>query len=164
MLYNSSMIAVSKRRRFLKWTGLGACLFFGLSWLLGLYVSVLWTSPGGQHGFVAHSGALYFYKRSVAPWLWRPGWHTYVSLRAPSEWLPRVEDNSPVSVNTLLITPVLSLTLPLWIPFVLALALAAFYWRPRVPKGCCGQCGYNLTGNVSGRCPECGADARSKAL
>jgi hypothetical protein len=22
--------------------------------------------------------------------------------------------------------------------------------------GCCGQCGYNLTGNVSGVCPECG--------
>ena len=22
--------------------------------------------------------------------------------------------------------------------------------------GCCDACGYNLTGNVSGRCPECG--------
>jgi hypothetical protein len=22
--------------------------------------------------------------------------------------------------------------------------------------GCCDRCGYNLTGNVSGRCPECG--------
>jgi hypothetical protein len=28
--------------------------------------------------------------------------------------------------------------------------------RPRYPAGHCQQCGYNLTGNVSGRCPECG--------
>lgn len=26
--------------------------------------------------------------------------------------------------------------------------------RPRAPQ--CAECGYNLTGNVSGRCPECG--------
>lgn len=26
----------------------------------------------------------------------------------------------------------------------------------RVAQGLCPQCGYNLTGNVSGRCPECG--------
>lgn len=27
--------------------------------------------------------------------------------------------------------------------------------RERVPPGTCPSCGYNLTGNVSGRCPEC---------
>jgi hypothetical protein len=26
----------------------------------------------------------------------------------------------------------------------------------RVPRGCCPVCTYDLTGNVSGRCPECG--------
>jgi hypothetical protein len=26
----------------------------------------------------------------------------------------------------------------------------------RTPSGCCMACGYNLTGNVSGVCPECG--------
>jgi hypothetical protein len=29
-------------------------------------------------------------------------------------------------------------------------------WR-RSRKGCCPFCGYNLTGNTSGACPECGA-------
>lgn len=24
------------------------------------------------------------------------------------------------------------------------------------PPGCCRNCGYDLTGNLSGRCPECG--------
>ncbi len=28
--------------------------------------------------------------------------------------------------------------------------------RSRYPSGHCQSCGYNLTGNVSGRCPECG--------
>lgn len=28
--------------------------------------------------------------------------------------------------------------------------------RPRRGSPRCAQCGYNLTGNVSGRCPECG--------
>lgn len=28
--------------------------------------------------------------------------------------------------------------------------------RQESPWPCCPQCGYNLTGNVSGRCPECG--------
>jgi len=32
-------------------------------------------------------------------------------------------------------------------------------WRRR-RKGCCIRCGYNLTGNVSGRCPECGQETQ----
>jgi hypothetical protein len=28
--------------------------------------------------------------------------------------------------------------------------------RSRFPPGHCQTCGYNLTGNTSGRCPECG--------
>ncbi len=30
--------------------------------------------------------------------------------------------------------------------------------RRKRDLGSCGQCGYDLTGNVSGRCPECGVD------
>jgi len=33
--------------------------------------------------------------------------------------------------------------------------LGWFDWRKRKP-GHCRKCGYNLAGNVSGRCPECG--------
>lgn len=29
-------------------------------------------------------------------------------------------------------------------------------WHRRRKPGCCTACGYDLTGNVSGRCPECG--------
>ncbi len=48
-------------------------------------------------------------------------------------------------------------------PAVLFVACCAFVSRlqrdlpnPPEPEKCCTQCGYNLRGNVSGRCPECG--------
>ena len=47
------------------------------------------------------------------------------------------------------------------IPLAVAILLivpATMWWRerPRFPRGHCQTCGYDLTGNVSGICPECG--------
>lgn len=47
----------------------------------------------------------------------------------------------------------------LWIPFLLvSIPTAILFWRERhrVPRGHCPKCGYDLTANMSGRCPECG--------
>ena len=51
--------------------------------------------------------------------------------------------------------------IPLWFVLCSSLALPALWvsrWRSsRKPRGGhCGTCGYNLTGNTSGVCPECG--------
>jgi len=48
--------------------------------------------------------------------------------------------------------------IPLWAPFVLCLVVAALaHLRARKPApGACRKCGYDLTENVTGRCPECG--------
>jgi len=35
--------------------------------------------------------------------------------------------------------------------------------RRRYPPNCCNICGYNLTMNVSGKCPECGAVVTNRA-
>ena len=49
--------------------------------------------------------------------------------------------------------------IPIW-PSAIALAIpTAVLWLlvpKRYPEGHCQNCGYNLTGLVSGRCPECG--------
>ena len=47
---------------------------------------------------------------------------------------------------------------PLWIPFVIVAVPTIWLWRHDRPNpaGHCQRCGYNLTGNVSGVCPECG--------
>jgi hypothetical protein len=48
---------------------------------------------------------------------------------------------------------------PLWLPLlVIGTPTACMFWRRhrRIPPGHCRRCGYNLMGNVSGICPECG--------
>ena len=47
---------------------------------------------------------------------------------------------------------------PLWLLIIPVVAVTIAIWRfdRRPPKGHCQTCGYNLTGNVSGVCPECG--------
>ncbi|GMU22302.1 MAG: hypothetical protein AMXMBFR13_23880 [Phycisphaerae bacterium] len=61
------------------------------------------------------------------------------------------------------------LTITIWSCLImLAVGFASRYaasYRPiwdrrrRFPVGSCQACGYNLTGNVSGTCPECGTPA-----
>lgn len=54
-------------------------------------------------------------------------------------------------VNVSLICPLVALAIP-----------TALLWitdRSRPPSGHCQKCGYDLTGNISGRCPECGTAA-----
>ena len=52
---------------------------------------------------------------------------------------------------------------------VVTLALYLWLYRRRIrlgqhaAHGLCVHCGYNLTGNVSGVCPECGTAAASSA-
>ena len=53
------------------------------------------------------------------------------------------------------------ITMLLYALFLVVAASTLAVWRlvPRYPRGHCKHCGYNLTGNVSGRCPECGVEA-----
>jgi hypothetical protein len=47
--------------------------------------------------------------------------------------------------------------IPFWMPAaLLCLAAGIAFLVPRRRRDGCVTCGYNLIGNVSGRCPECG--------
>ncbi len=50
------------------------------------------------------------------------------------------------------------------LPILIFGLLGRWYPTVRIPPGHCQKCGYDLTGNVSGVCPECGAEARSGQL
>jgi hypothetical protein len=66
------------------------------------------------------------------------------------DWLPL----NPWIPGIYLISIVFSL-IPIS-PGLIAAALIAY--RSPIPPHSCLQCGYDLTGNQSGRCPECGQD------
>lgn len=50
---------------------------------------------------------------------------------------------------------------PLYLPMLAIAGFTTFLWRRdrRIQPGHC-RCGYNLTGNVSGVCPECGTPCK----
>lgn len=50
--------------------------------------------------------------------------------------------------------------IPFWpvVAIPIGVFLFRFFRRPRLIPGRCYQCGYNLTGNTSGTCPECGTE------
>ena len=50
------------------------------------------------------------------------------------------------------------IVLPLWLVLLVlgVPTMAAWLPWPRPSRGLCHKCGYDLTGNVSGRCSECG--------
>jgi hypothetical protein len=52
-----------------------------------------------------------------------------------------------------------AVSLPLWMPLLLLGAATLWLFRSsaRLRPGTCRVCGYDLTGNTSGTCPECGA-------
>jgi hypothetical protein len=57
----------------------------------------------------------------------------------------------------------------LWPPLVLSIAvLLLLHWRRRRVRRetapLCQHCGYNLTGNVSGICPECGQEIKAQPI
>jgi len=54
--------------------------------------------------------------------------------------------------------------IPLWMLLVPHAGIAALlFWKDRrLPPGHCPHCRYNLTGNVSGVCPECGTRITAK--
>jgi hypothetical protein len=71
-------------------------------------------------------------------------WHVDRHLRPP-RWLP-----GPRRAGNWVI--------PLWILFLIAALPPSLLWLldRRIPPHCCQHCGYDLTGNTSGVCPECG--------
>jgi hypothetical protein len=155
----------SRTRRVLKWVGAAVCVLTLGIWALSTRYAftnappyapkttavlvdsgnlhVMWISPpqalalGTMDAFVTTSANQLTLDR---PW---PAWGR---MRSPAGGVLGASTLSRV-------------TIPIWLVFLPAFVLTAFLWwrdRRRFPPGHCQNCGYNLTGNVSGRCPECG--------
>lgn len=88
-----------------------------------------------------------------------------ICLPPRSFWYPTMQSRKqtfqygPVARNLLATMGITVIAVPLVVPTVLATLLAVWLWipqlcRPRAMR--CAACDYDLTGNTSGRCPECG--------
>jgi hypothetical protein len=132
-----------------QWLGLVACLGAIAAWYSGanrwgLYCDgrrVFMVSPTG-FSVITGRGR----HESTIP----PGWHIGESRVS---WFFRQHMYVARAGRT-------DIFLPAWLVLSIVAVPTGLAWildrRRRVPPGGCTNCGYDLTGNVSGRCPECG--------
>ncbi len=112
-------------------------------------VSVSWAAPEPESGRISVLGYL-----DEGGWYFRQHPPRNVIARLKPTWeMSDVGFNRRAWVN-----------IPLWLPLALcAIPTAVLFYvdRKRPPPGHCRSCGYDLTGNVSGVCPECGSSVRN---
>jgi len=139
-----------KRTRLFKWGGTILTVLLLTAWMVSIrlrvYLSIGATSlylAGGAVGCDPRHRDFETFK-----WFdfgWSMGWEFM-------EELPLIR-----------FSPQLAVRVPLLIPFLIVAIATAYLWERdrRAPRGHCVACGYDLTGNTSGVCPECGAPAPS---
>ena len=132
----------SRTRRVLKWVGTVACAAAAVGW------GASYASPGfslGNRASVMWSHGVF---RLVADW--RPSSQD-VHFIPPvgGEYWPFMSAKGRI---VYVASPFWALLAATSLPTVL------LWWLdpPRHPPAHCQSCGYDLTGNVSGVCPECG--------
>ncbi|HUU95965.1 MAG TPA: hypothetical protein VM487_09500 [Phycisphaerae bacterium] len=79
------------------------------------------------------------------------GWDIY------QDYLDDVKQQIPFTRDVLAFRATF-VALPLFVGALISLTLVAqaYFWRQPITPGTCPVCSYDLTGNVSGTCPECG--------
>ncbi len=147
-------------RRVGKWVSLSVAIVISAAWSVsGWYTAYwIWHAASGRAGFMVRTGRL-DYGQSTVPirkqeaMLGIPPGGNARGLRR-WDWsfeLERIGLPSAVGFE---------LWVPLWAPWLAASFAAAWLWAldRRRPPGTCAKCGYDLTGNTTGACPECGAE------
>ncbi len=153
-----------RTRRVLKWAATAVCVLVFPAPLLTRHYVPVWRIEAfdcavglGQGGVVLFwatdpgyrfPGPGWFSMNASGPEWFRDFWTARAQNLAWC-WTPYISRGWPFGI----------LLVPSWVAAVLFGVPAAYLWwldRRRIRPGHCQGCGYNLTGNVSGRCPECG--------
>ncbi len=138
--------------RWPKWVGLLACLLLASLWGFSLLGSL---GYGPIHKVDQEApldtGVFAFLTNGTVHLITLhcdPGWSFEWSPSLNVAWLPGSWAGNGGSSGWL----------PIWMGLLPVGAATAILWLcdRRPPSGHCRFCGYNLTGNVSGTCPECG--------
>jgi len=138
---------ISRCKRFLKRAGAVA---FAVT-LLGIVVSLcVWSmidirSSSGTRVITLQDGCIHLFKMPFASDELELEWRFFEppSFASSWRWLATSEKSRSYVI------------VPLY-PLALVAALTTILCWHHIPPGHCQKCGYNLTGNVSGICSECG--------
>ena len=141
-----------RMRASVKWAGIVCCVVLATAWLATAWwtVGYSWRS---QHVVSLRGGRF----------MWVNAKGVGSGAFARRERYPRLDWDLAMNLSSITAPPYIHapiIHLPLWIPLVASCA-ATLVWCHRVrpiPFGHCQRCGYDLTGNVSGTCPECGVE------
>lgn len=152
-----------------------------LGWVASLRWAIHYTAPtwsaGLSQGFIYHRKESYsgdsadiknVFERIMAeprryPYGWRverfPNWLSVRKLLSLPVFEQETRVGSRKNSKVLVQCAVQRLRMPMWLLFAFCtLATLVLFLRCRstISPGHCRKCGYNLTGNVSGVCSECG--------
>lgn len=157
----------TKTQRVLKWIGTVFCVVIVAAAAMTLRWHAHWLSPHMAVGVGVYAGAAYANwtpddLANMPPAAEAPSGVEVVTARSWSDVARRWSRYAlwPMSHSAANFRVAY---VPLWIVFVVAAVPTGVLWwrdRRRILPVHCEKCGYDLTGNVSGRCPECGMDLR----
>lgn len=146
------MPRAARVRRIAKWTGLVLVLCVGMVvvWVMSIGCLIRYDSQNVE--FLIYSGCVQFTMPNPLP---NRGWTFH---RKPFNELLLWGEVFKITVGNRVFR---SARIPVWIPFgLIAIPTAYLLYRDRrPPPGQCKRCRYDLTGNESGVCPECGEAA-----
>jgi hypothetical protein len=132
-------------RRIAVWSGIASCALVVVVWAMS--IRACWaTNLLSGHARLSDGALFYYYRYSLPPGLHRFDTMGQFGFRLP---IIRLRTRNDATV----------IVLPLWVLFSFGCAPIALSvirsFRSRT-IGHCGHCNYDLTGNTSGTCPECG--------
>ena len=148
----------SRIRFVAKWTGFATLVGLACVWCSSAFALLSYRS--NDYDVIVCGGTISFSRRAVPfSHLRGPSKKRFMLTkgRYPLDWTPRIEREYLDCFRSIKSNIVY---IPLWIPFLaVAIPTTFLFWRDRRHRfGCCQHCGYNLTGNTSGNCPECGTN------
>ena len=154
------MARLSRKLRVCKWIGTVGCVLIAAAFVMSGWYWIIYTRSDRHEYFddffderslsVAQGCIRFFQMAHAAP-------HPGLKLAHDGSWDVHLRPTLESYPGKLAWT---MLYLPLWIPFLALLLPTLWLWRRDRRKrrpGHCPHCDYNLTGNTTGRCPECGA-------
>ena len=146
-------------RKHLKRTGLVLTILMLGVWVFSVLYGAVYVHPGGQREaiYLAYGRIGFFHSPTSSP-VWRLN-PNYLQLKnCVEKKLPWTTFARHLGFRLPVIDYDEQFTIPVWLLVVATgFPTAILWWRDRRPKaGFCKVCKYDLTGNVSGICPECG--------